>query len=701
MIFLIRILLLCLPLNICLLADSISRDIVIYGGNSAAISAAVQAKRMGKSVVVVSPDHRLGGLTSNGLGWTDSGKKEVVGGIAREFYHRVWRHYQSPEAWQWQKLNEYGNRGQGSPAVDGVRRTMWIFEPRVAEQIFESWVKENNLEVFRNELLDREKGVEKENGRITAITCLSGNRYEGKVYLDCTYEGDLMAAAGVSYFVGREGNAQYGETLNGVQTARAIKNQFVNRIDPYVLFGKPESGLLSRISPSQPGTEGSRDSKLQAYNFRLCLTQVEENRIPFPQPDKYNPMDYELLKRTLDAGSRHIFEHFDPIPNAKTDTSNHGSFSTDNIGMNYGYPDGSYEERRKIIAEHENYQKGYFYFLCNDPGVPEDIRLAMSKWGLARDEFTDNENWPSQIYVREARRMVSDFVMTEYEVTGLRKSGKPIAMGSYTIDSHNVQRYVAKDEQGRAYVLNEGDFQVPLQDPYPISYDSIVPRLNECSNLLVPVCLSASHVAFGSIRMEPVFMILGQSAATAAALAVEAEIPVQGVNYNDLRVRLQEDQQVLEVSKDNRITEGVGIPVSSLGGVVVDGEQLILEGEWVKSSSLRPFVGSSYFHDGNGGKGMRQIKFPFSAPSNGLHEIKVSYPTSGNRAGNIRYEVMHEEGLSKVLLDQRKPHLGNDTWSSLGTFTFKKGKSYEVILSNENTEGYVVADAIQVVGLTP
>ena len=326
----------------------------------------------------------------------------------------------------------------------------------------------------------------------------------------------------------------------------------------------------------------------------------------------------------MDAGSRHIFEHFDPIPNAKTDTNNHGSFSTDNIGMNYGYPDGSYEERRKIIEEHKNYQKGYFYFLSNDPGVPEDVRTGMSKWGLAGDEFIESENWPSQIYVREARRMISDFVMTEHEVTGSRKSTKAIGMGSFTVDSHNVQRYVAKDEQGRAYVLNEGEFQVPVQDPYPISYDAIVPPLEECSNLLVPVCLSASHVAFGSIRMEPVFMILGQSAGTAAALAAEAEIPVQGVNYSDLREKLLEDQQVLEVSKDNRITEGVGIPLSSLGGVVVDGEQLILEGEWVKSSSLRPFVGSSYFHDGNGGKGMRQIKFPFSAPSNGLHEIMIS-----------------------------------------------------------------------------
>ena len=682
-------------------ADSTSRDIVIYGGNSAAISAAVQATRMGKSVIVVSPDRRLGGLTSNGLGWTDSGKKEVVGGIAREFYHRVWRHYQSPEAWEWQEMSEYGNRGQGSPVVDGNRRTMWIFEPKVAEDIFESWVRENNLEIARDERLDRNEGVELDKGRILSITCLSGNRYEGKVFLDCTYEGDLMAAAGVSYFVGREGNRRYGETFNGVQTAHALKNQFSKGIDPFIVHGDPASGLIARISNKIPRTDGSMDAKMQAYNFRLCLTQVEENRVSFPKPEGYDSRHYELLLRSLKKGSRHVFDKFDPIPNAKTDTNNYGGFSTDNIGMNYGYPDGSYQERQKIIDEHKRYQQGYFYFLCNDPRVPEEVSLMMKKWGLAKDEFVDNENWPLQLYVREARRMMSDFVMTEHEVNGKRQSLKPIGMGSYKMDSRHVQRYVTKDEKGRSYVLNEGDFQVPVVDPYTISYDAIIPPLRQCSNLLVPVCLSASHVAFGSLRMEPVFMILGQSAATAAALAVDEDIPVQGVDYAELSKRLLEDKQVLELTKDNRVTEGIGIFLSSLGGVVVDGEQLELEGEWFKSSSLRPFVGTSYYHDGNGGKGMRKIKFPFSAPAEGLHEIKVSYPAFGNRAGNIRYEIVHEEGIDKVLLDQRKPHLGSDVWSSLGTFSFQKGKSYHVTLSNENTEGYVVADAIQVIGLNP
>ena len=293
-----------------------SYDVVIYGGTSAAISSAVQVKRMGKTVVVVSPSKHLGGLSSSGLGWTDSGKKEAIGGIAREFYHRVWRHYQGTDAWIWQKKDEYGNRGQGSPAIDGDRRTMWIFEPKVAEMIFESWVKENEILVIRDEWLDRENGVETENGKIISITTLSGNKYSGKMFIDCTYEGDLLASAGVSYFVGREANSVYGETLSGVQTKNAKKHQFSGMVDPFVKAGNPSSGLLAKISDQGPGEEGSGDSKMQAYNFRVCLTQVEDNMVPFPKPEGYDPSQYELLLRTLQMGSRHVLESLIlyPIP---------------------------------------------------------------------------------------------------------------------------------------------------------------------------------------------------------------------------------------------------------------------------------------------------------------------------------------------------------------------------------------------------
>jgi len=675
------------------------RDIVIYGGTSAGITAAVQAKKMGNSVVVVSPDIHLGGLSSSGLGWTDSGKKEAIGGLAREFYHRVWRHYQSVDSWTWQAMEDYGNRGQGTPAIDGAKRTMWIFEPHVSEEIFETWVKEHDLDVIRNEWLDRERGVEISNGVIRAITTLSGNRYEGKMFLDCTYEGDLMAAAGVSYFVGREANSVYGETLSGVQTRAARSHQFKGKIDPFVIEGDPSSGLLARISDQPPGVEGSGDTKMQAYNFRLCLTQVEENRRPFPKPEKYDPLQYELLLRTLLKGSTHVFGKFDPIPNAKTDTNNHGPFSTDNIGMNYDYPEASYDERDRIIAEHETYQKGYFYFLCNDPRVPEEIRSKMSSWGLAKDEFEDQGNWPHQIYVREARRMVSDFVTTEHHLRGLKETPHSVGMGSYTMDSHNVQRYVATDTSGKPYVLNEGDVQVDPGGPYQISYKSLIPKEEECKNLLVPVCLSSSHIAFGSVRMEPVFMILAHSAATAASLAIEDGVIVQRVSYEKLKNKLMDDGQVLALEKNDFIASGHGIDPQTLSGVVVEGEQVNLLGDWTKSSSLRPFVGDGYFHDGNGGKGMRKAEFPFLTDRNGLHELRISYIPSGNRAGKVKYLVEDEKGLEEILVDQRKKGSVEKIWHSLGSFDFLKGKSYKVSLQNDDTEGYVVVDALQIIPL--
>lgn len=678
-----------------------THDVVIYGGTSAALSAAIQVKRMGKTVVVVSPDLHLGGLTSSGLGWTDSGSKEAIGGIARNFYHRVWRYYQSVDSWKWQKMEDFGNRGQGSPAVDGEKRTMWIFEPHVAELIFDSWVAENDLEVYRDEWLDREEGVEKKGELIKSITTLAGNTYEGKMFLDCTYEGDLMASSGISYFVGRESNSTYGESLGGVQIKNARHHQFAGMVDPFIVEGDPKSGLLARISGQSPGQEGEGDSKMQAYNFRLCLTQVEENRLPFSKPDSYDPSQYELLLRTLLQGQRTIFGKFDPIPNNKTDTNNCGPFSTDNIGMNYLYPEANYEKREEIILEHERYQKGYFYFLCNDPRVPEEIRTKMSSWGLARDEFKDNDNWPHQIYVREARRMVSDFVINELHLRGIKEIFHSVGMGSYNIDSHNVQRYVEKDEDGRSFVQNEGDIQVNPGGPYQISYDSLIPKTKECKNLLVPVCLSSSHVAFGSIRMEPVFMILAQSAATAAVLAIEAGVAVQEVEYARLKERLTSDGQVLEIKKQIRQTRGKGISVADLDGIVIDGQKVQFQGQWQESSSLRPFVGHSYWHDGNGGKGMRSVKFPFTAPNEGLHEVKVSFVASGNRAGKVRYEIEDEIGNNKLFVDQRKKGSKNSIWHSLGSFIFKKGHKYAVTLHNQDTEGFVIADAAQIIPLNP
>jgi hypothetical protein len=526
-------------------------DLVIYGGTAAAVTAAVQAKQMGKTVIIVSPDNHLGGLSSGGLGFTDTGNKAVIGGLAREFYHRVWLHYQKPEAWRWEKREQFGNKGQGTVALDGENRTMWIFEPHVAEQVFEDFVREYQIPVVRNEWLNRKNGVKKAGANIVSIRTLSGKAYAGKMFIDATYEGDLMAAAGVSYHVGRESKAQYGEQWNGVQTGvlhhRHHFGAVKEKISPYWIPGDPKSGVLPRISTAPPGEYGAADNKVQAYCFRLCLTDHEANRVPFPKPAGYDPKQYELLLRIFQAGWRETFQKFDRIPNRKTDTNNHGPFSADNIGMNYDYPDASYERRRAIIREHEQYQKGLLYFIANDRRVPKDVQDEFRKWGLARDEFKDNGHWPHQIYVREARRMIGAYVMTENELLKKRATPDSVGMGSYGIDSHNIQRYIIGSGKD-AYVQNEGDIGVSTNGPYKIAYGSLVPKKGQADNLLVPVAVSSSHIAFGSIRMEPVFMILGQSAATAAVLAIEGKTSVQDVPYAKLRERLLQDKQVLEYS---------------------------------------------------------------------------------------------------------------------------------------------------------
>jgi len=527
-----------------LFAQNYSADVIVYGGTSAAVTAAAQVKKMGKSVIVVSPDKHLGGLSSGGLGFTDTGNKEVIGGLSREFYHRLYEHYQQEKSWVWQKKEEYGNKGQGTPAIDGSARTMWIFEPHAAEKVFEDFVSTYNLSVHRNEWLDRStKGIVKKGGKIRSIRTLSGKTYTGKMFIDATYEGDLMALAGVSYHVGREANSVYNEKWNGVQTeVFQHGHHFKAKISPYKIPGDPKSGLLPEVSAEPAGAYGSGDKRIQAYCFRMCLSNHPDNRIPFPKPVGYDSTRYELYARVFASGWRETYNKFDPIPNRKTDTNNHGPFSTDYLGKNYDYPEASYERRQAIIKDHELYQKGLMYFLQNDPRVPADVREPMQQWGLPKDEFKDNGNWPHQLYIREARRMIGDFVMKEADALGKTQIARPIGMGSYTLDSHNTQRYVTAD----GYVQNEGDIGVHPDRPYSIDYGSILPKVKECQNLLVPVCVSSSHIAYGSIRMEPVFMILGQSAATAAVLSIDNKTAPQKLPYEKLREVLLKDKQVLE-----------------------------------------------------------------------------------------------------------------------------------------------------------
>lgn len=673
-------------------APAVTREIVVYGGTSGGLVAGFQAKAMGHSVIVIEPSAREGGLTTGGLGQTDIGNKMVIGGLSREFYRRIARHYANDQAWKWQTRQEYRDSGQTRTAPG--EETMWTFEPAAALKVYRDWIAETGLEVVRGERLDRARGVRKEGGRIVAITMESGRVFAGRMFIDATYEGDLMAAAGVRYTVGREPNSLYGETLNGVQTAQARHHQFVKGVDPYVVPGSPGSGLLPFIDPLGPGQEGAGDKRVQAYCFRMCLTDHPDNRIPFAKPAGYNEQWYELLLRNYEAGETGLPWINSAMPNRKTDTNNRLGFSTDFVGQNYAYPEASYDERAVIVARHRLYQQGLMWTLAYHPRMPEKIRAQISRWGMTKDEFTEGAGWQEQIYVREARRMISDVVMTQHHCQQREQVTDSVGMGAYTMDSHHVQRHV--DAAG--HVRNEGDVQVGGFPPYPISYRAIVPRRAECENLLVPVCLSATHIAFGSIRMEPVFMVLGQSAATAASLALAAGTAVQELPYAKLRARLAADQQILDYTPPPRpagatgASGAAGTPRTVFAGVLVDDTEAAITGSWA-SSHLGGGVHQGYRHDGATRDGSASAVFTATLPAPGEYDVQVAWTRNANRATNVPVTIRHAGGQATVKLNQREAPPIERHFGSVGRYRFER--SGTVTITNAGADGHVILDAVR------
>jgi FAD dependent oxidoreductase len=504
-------------------AGAPSYDFIVYGATAGGVMTAVSAARQGAKVLLLEPGSHLGGMATGGLSRTDFGKKEVIGGMALEFYWRVGMKYD---------MGRYAND------------VAWFYEPHVGEQVLKEMLDEAHVEVRFHQRLRERTGVEKSGAVIRAITMEDGTTYRARAFADCTYEGDLMAQAHVSYTFGRESSAQYGESLAGVRD-RTPLHQWLVPIKAHDKNGK----LLPEISPAPRGETGAADKKVQAYNFRMILSDDPANRVPFPEPRNYDPHRYELLARLLTAMTAklghpqvlHQVTLIAPIPNHKADFNNQGAFSTDYIGGSWDYPDASYARRDEIFQAHVDYTKGFFYFLAHDPRVPKSLQEEVNHWGLAKDEFTDTGNWPHQLYIREARRMVGDFVMTQKDLQTDLTKPDAIGMGSYNSDSHNVQRFV--NAQGD--VENEGDMQVAVK-PYQIPYRVMVPKRGEATNLLVPVCFSASHVAYSSLRMEPQYMIIGQAAGEAAAMALKAGIAVQDVDTNALTGKLRAEGVVLE-----------------------------------------------------------------------------------------------------------------------------------------------------------
>lgn len=499
-----------------------SVDLCIYGATSAGIMAAYAARRCGLSVLVIGPDRMIGGMTTGGLGQTDIGHKEAITGLAHQFYEKVGKYYGQPESWK--------------------------FEPSIALRVYKDYIRAENIQVLLNTQLKRVKM------KGTSIQTLVLNRVTGpakghlqvraKVFMDCTYEGDLMAKSGVSYTIGRENNNQYKETLNGFQLAKYHKqsgyHQFPDGVSPYNTPGDPSSGLVWGVSNGKVRPAGTGDGQIQAYNFRLCLTDSTANQIPVTKPKNYDPDKYILLARLFKAQPemRKINDYFiwSRMPDNKTDVNNRGGFSTDIIGRNYNWPEANYKKRRKLFKEAVNYTKGLLYFMQNDPRVPDSLQAFIRRWGYPKDEYQAFGHFTPQLYVREGRRMISDYVMTEHNCRREAIVDDGIGLASYGMDSHNTERIVTN-----GMVKNEGNVEVQVRQPYPISYRSIVPSANECSNLLVPVCLSASHIAYGSIRMEPVFMVLAQSAAMAASMAIKDGVPVQKIDVQKLKQWLSSD----------------------------------------------------------------------------------------------------------------------------------------------------------------
>ncbi|SEP76666.1 FAD dependent oxidoreductase [Virgibacillus subterraneus] len=489
--------------------QTILKDLIVYGATPAGITASIQAKTMGLTVAIAEFGYHIGGITASGLGATDLGAKDAIGGLSREFYKKIGKYYGKEE--------------------------QWTFEPKAAKHVFKSWIEEYNIPIYYGQHL---KEVEMKDKEVNEIVMENGNTFKGAYYVDASYEGDLMAKSNISYTVGRESNATYDETYNGVRFGEP-NHKFEEPVDAYIIEGDKESGLLPGVTEdSTPQvSQGDGDHRIQSYNFRICLTRVPENRVPFPEPPKYDPNRYFLLLRYITAGVWDAMNLHIMLPNGKSDLNNYGAVSTDNIGMNYQWPEGSYHTREEIFQDHVNYNLGMLYFLSNDTRVPLHIREEVSQWGLPKDEFENTGHWPPQLYIRESRRMISDYVMTDNNCLGKTRVDDSIGLASYQMDSHHVRRVVLDGE-----CVNEGDVEVPIS-PYPISYRSIRPRADECTNLLVPVCLSSSHIAYGSIRMEPVFMIIGQSAGAAAGLAFKNKTCVQNIDYNELKKELYNADQ--------------------------------------------------------------------------------------------------------------------------------------------------------------
>ncbi len=633
-------------------------DVCVYGGTSAGVIAAYTTAKMGKKVILIEPGKHLGGSTSGGLGYTDIGNKYAITGLSRDFYRRMGKHYEKFE--------------------------QWIFEPHVAEAIFNDYIKEARVQVLYEHRIIK---VAKQNGWIKSIVVESSalpssstnKTITAKMFIDCSYEGDLMARAGISYTTGREDNSTYNETWNGVQLLD--KHQFPDGVSPYKTEGDSTSGLLWGISANQLLPNGTGNKQIQAYNYRICLTNNPQNKVPITKPQGYDSSHYELLLRLIKAqpNKQKLSDYFffGMMPNNKTDINNNGGFSTDMIGENYNYPDANYDERKSIIQQHEAYTKGLLWFVGNDVRVPKLMRGEIEQWGYPKDEWTDDNNFSPQLYIRESRRMIGDYVMTQANCEGRLKVSDSVGLAAYTMDSHNCERLVVN-----GMVKNEGDVQKGGFGPYPVSYRALIPKEAECKNVLVPVCLSASHIAYGSIRMEPVFMVLAQSCAVAACMAIDENKSVQKVDVNKLQASL----------RNNPLADG------STPEILVDDDDSLhvkIGGAWQRKTSGG--YGASYLLTTNNSK--QSVTYTPKVVTTGKYKLYIYLPLIDNAADKITVVVQNMGKTKSYFVSSPKNIEGQTSgeWIYVGEETFIKRNQISIIISANKASGKLAADAVLMV----
>jgi hypothetical protein len=601
---------------------------------------------MGSHVTIICPDVTLGGMTTGGLGQTDIGNKQAVIGLARQFYRRLGDHYGKLE--------------------------QWLFEPHVAEEILLQYLDDPNIKVMQGWYLE---SVDKEGTRIKSITCT--DRKGGTVtikadqFIDCSYEGDLMAASGVSYRVGREDNSEYGETWDGFQILNG--HQFPDGVDPFVVPGDPESGLLWGISDAKEIAKGTGDTCVQAYNYRICLTDDPDNLIPIEKPENYDPSRYELLIRLLDV-SPNLWFIWSKMPGHKTDINNRGAFSSDMIGMNHNYPEASWDERDEIIKAHKDYTLGLLYFYQNDPRIPSDIQAEVRRWGLPKDEYVRTGHWTHQLYIREARRLVGEYVATQADCEGKTEITDGIGFAAYGMDSHNCQRIVV-EKDGKLMVKNEGNVEIGVAHPYPVSYRSLTPKRGECTNLLVPVCLSATHIAYGSIRMEPVFMGMGQTCGLAAAMAGKGS--VQEVDVKRIQDIYETDPCLDGREPDTLIDEDSEYIEGTEGWKVVNGG-----GSYGKTFLLY-----------EGDPADNNLAYRIPEKLNGEYSVYSFQQNFG--CGQTSFVIESGDKAETVTFDRADLLVEGQTrgeWVKLGDFTFAEGEGGRIRITSE--ESGIHADGI-------